>query len=253
MPLPLEGPRPLSPLEREAVELVFWDSIDPCNVYLTVLPVITVQGKSKRTASYSSGQITIDRSKFPYTDALGIKSRRAKTDIFKPGNMKYLSTLIHECTHHWQSTYGRYKWSGVDEKLRSHFTLKELTELHPLNHKWEDERNPHYKEDPNKQDILNLLKEQHASAAQVYFVIAWQLEYSSDSLVDLTTSSGEPDVGRVERYHRIDDIKFARRDDPNPPDDCNAAPPGRRVSRDCAMSIANDFNVFLDELRLWGG
>ena len=33
MPLPLEGPRPLSPLEREAVELVFEDSLDRCDVY----------------------------------------------------------------------------------------------------------------------------------------------------------------------------------------------------------------------------
>ena len=36
MPLPLEGPRPLSPLEREAFRLVFWDSLDPCDVYVAV-------------------------------------------------------------------------------------------------------------------------------------------------------------------------------------------------------------------------
>lgn len=37
MPLAMEGPRPLSPLELEAFRLVFWDSIDPCDVYVAVI------------------------------------------------------------------------------------------------------------------------------------------------------------------------------------------------------------------------
>ena len=91
------GPRVLSPLERDAFNLVFWESIDEWDINLTIAEVDTPGSK----AGYSrNGNIRIDAADFPYTDALDINSTRANTDIFKPGNMEYLCTLIHECTHH---------------------------------------------------------------------------------------------------------------------------------------------------------
>ena len=252
--LELQGPRPLSPLEQDAVRLVFEDSIDPCDVFLTVYE----ERRGNAGGYRGDGNLRLNRSAFGYADALNIDSTRANTDIFKPGNMKYLSTLIHECTHEWQSVYGRYQWRGPSEVKPAlyTFTISELTELYPLKHKWEDERNPYYKKDPNnpnKKGMLNLLKEQHASAASVYFVIAWQLEYSSDRLVNLTTNSGEPNVGRVERYHEIAAIPNPNPLDPIPPDDsCAAAPPGRRVSRGCAERLSDSFVPYLVELRSGG-
>ena len=252
MPLPLEGPRPLSPLEREAVDLVFEDSIDPCDVYLTVLPVIE-HAVGSTAASYAEGQIKINRSKFLHTDALNIKSRRAKTDIFKLANMSYLSRVIHECTHHWQSVHNKYTNRGPYENAPHKFSWEELQTLRFMKaqHKL-GPLNPGSEHPPEPHELLN---EQHASAAQVYFVIAWQLEHSSDHLVNLTFRSTEEDrVGPVERYYRIHAIPHAKTFKPDVPFDlCDPVPPGRRVSRECAMDIANDFNVFLKDLRRWGG
>ncbi len=238
MPLTMEGPRPLSPLEREAFRLVFWDSIDPCDVYVIVVEDIehTVPGTA---ADYGGGRIRISRSKFPYTDALGIDSTLANTDIFKPGNMNYLSRLIHECTHHWQSIYKKYTWRGPsDAKSAPYgFSWKELQILAFIR-----DQNT-YLQDPEKfpEAHHELLKEQHASAAQVYFIIQWQLEHSSDPLVNLTYAWGGPDerVGPVERYSEISDRAVRGQSGP-------------WVSRADARGLSSHFNAYLVDLRSGG-
>lgn len=248
MGLQVQGPRPLSPLEQDAVRLVFCGSLNPCDLYVTIYD--DRRSEANRGSNRDGGNIRINRYKFKYADALNLNSTRANTDIFKPGNMDYLSTLIHESTHQWQWDYKRYQWSGPEDvkPLPYTFTREELTEV-PPSRKWWDQ-NPY----PNKDlDNLNLLKEQHASAAQVYFVIAWQLEYSSDGLVNLTTSNEWTRVGLVKRYHEIAAIPSAHPFDPVPPDDsCDAAPPGRRVSRGCAERLSNHFGRYLVELRSGG-
>ena len=230
MPLPLEGPRPLSPLEQEAFRLVFWDSIDPCDVYVTVFDDIYKEG-----GYYSgAGSIQINRSKF--LDAnLHMNSTHTNTDILKPANIRCLSTLIHECTHHWQWTHKRYQWSGPgDVKTLYAFTRNELTEV-PPSRKWWDQ-NPW----PNKDlDMLNLLKEQHAAAAQVYFVIKWQLEHLPEgSDVNLSYKKLNR-VGTVDRYHEI-----RKRDNDND---------GQLiVSRDIAEDLTHHFSAYLVDLRSGG-
>ena len=240
MPLPLEGPRPLSPLEREAFRLVFWDSIDPCDVYVTVIEKIEHTVKNA-VATYSNGGIKFGRSRFPYTDALNIDSTLANTDIFKPGNMNYLSRLIHEATHHWQSVYKKYDWRGPPDTGVYYFSKKELETLKFIKEEHPDLREPH----KFKEEYDELLKEQHASAAQVYFVIAWQLEYSSDRLVNLTMGSDrERRVGPVHRYYEIAAIPTAHPHDP--------VPPGRWVSRGDAEGLSNHFSAYLVDLRSGG-
>ena len=238
MPLAMEGPRPLSPLEREAVELVFEGSIDPCDVHVTVFD------DPDRDGGYYSGDghIEINRSTFWEAD-LHLKSAHGNTDILKLANIRCLSTLIHECTHYWQTAYLRYKWAGPSPSQYK-FTLKELTELHPLKHKYE-EINTWFAE-LGRKDILNLLKEQHASAAQVYFMIAWQLKHlPKDSDVNLShpppNSRPRPPnyVGSLHRYHEIPKL-----DDDND---------GRLfVSRDVAEDLAYHFSAYLVELRSGG-
>ena len=78
MPLAMEGPRPLSPLEREAFRLVFWDSIDPCDVYVSVFDDIYREG------GYYSGAGSIQINRSTFLDAnLHMNSTHANTDILK--------------------------------------------------------------------------------------------------------------------------------------------------------------------------
>ena len=196
MPLAMEGTRVLSPLEREAVKLVFEDAIDPWDISLTVVESFEPRqlwAAAKLPQAVSTydgdGKIRINRSAFPYTDALHINSTRADTEIFKPGNVRYLSTLIHECTHYWQEVYGQHEGpvSHVNAPYRS------------ANHRFTDEQ-------LLKRDVPELSAEQHASAAQVYFVIEWQLRYQPDgSNVNLTSRSPDPErnVGPVDRFNEI--------------------------------------------------
>ena len=99
MGLEVQGPRPLSPLEREAVDLVFDGSIDPCDVHLTVMEYIQHTVQNVAADYIKGGIIRIGRSKFLHTDALDINSTLENTDKFKPANMNYLCRVIHEwCT-----------------------------------------------------------------------------------------------------------------------------------------------------------
>ena len=204
MPLEVQGPRPLSPLERDAVKLVFWDSIDPCDFYLTVLEDIehTVPGTVATTTD--GGGIKIKGPAFTDTDALDINSTRTNVDIFKPANMNYLSRVIHECTHHWQGVHEKYEWRGPGGVATPYgFSWQELQTL-----KFLREQNQYILE-PEKfpEEHHELLKEQHVSAAQVYFVIEWQLRYQpKGSDVNLTSQSpnSEDNVVPVDRFHDID-------------------------------------------------
>ncbi len=188
MPLTMEGTRVLSPLERDAVQLVFKNAIDPWDISLTVVESfeprqLWAAAKLPQAGSTydGDGKIRINRSAFPHTDALHINSTRGNTDEFKPANMHYLSTLIHECTHYWQEVYGRHTFY----KNFYDFTQDQLL----------------------KRDVPELSANQHASAAQVYFLIDWQLENRpKGSNVNLTSQSPDPahNVGPVDRFEKID-------------------------------------------------
>ena len=187
MALPLEGTRVLSPLERDAVNLVFQKSIDPWDISLTIVEEIP----SVVSTYHGGGKIRINKSALPHTQALNINSTfkyldltheppdSEQTEPFRPGNMHYLSTLIHECVHYWQELY------GVCTDPEGH-------------------RNPLYDFTHAQLQQRDLSEEQHASAGQVYFLLAWQLCNQPDGYnVDLTTQPPNR-VGPADRYNLID-------------------------------------------------
>ena len=207
MPLEVQGPRQLSPLEDEVVTFVFERNPPPGvertiivqDILLEIVDDIPVLGKVVST--YRNGLITINRSALPHTQALNQNSTRTRvypsdgtfqrTDLFSPGNLHYLSTLIHGCAHHWQEKYDLFTDPG---------------------HKWD----PPYDFSQEQLKNLDLFSEQHASAAQIYFLIEWQLRYrrspgNGKKYLDLTSQSWDrsKNVGPVDRYTRmLDDEKF---------------------------------------------
>ncbi len=174
---------------------------------------------------HRGGTITISRSAFPYTQALNINSTRSyldptagsfqRTEPFRPGNMHYLSTLIYECTRHWQWAYDRRADYRHGYGSRHHFTKEQL----------QAENRP------------ALSGERHASAAQVFFLIEWQIRYKG-GLVDLTSAPQDSEfyVGPVDRYDEI----AVKEHDEN----------GRRiVKNERAKKLNSAFNWYLYELR----
>lgn len=236
MPLPLEGPRPLSPLEREAVGLVFWDSIDLCGVYVSV----TDYQKAQAGGYSDHGHFRLGRDELPYAN-LHKNSSSADRDILAPANIACLSTLIHECVHHWQSVYMKYTERGPYEPVPYDFSWEELQTLTFRKDQHDVVLPKPQKPLPEPHDVR---KEQFASMAQVYFIIAWQLRHSSDPLVNFTKGTGKKSsVGPIDRYHEIKVMV--------------EPPPGEYpsevwVSRKVAGDIIYHFNPYLVELRSGG-
>ena len=245
MGLTVRARRKLSNLERAAIDLVFGDiSKSPeerdelfeegglfheLRIEI-VSEKLGADGKHWR-GSYGDNTITIAIDRHQCADALTHSSALGNEDILKPGNMEYLNTFIHEATHHWQHFNSRYQWRGPGGTNIYNFNQKELIESPPLKPKWE---NAHPKDkELSKRNLLNLLSEQHASAAATWFIIGWQLKYASN-YVDLTTKFGAS-VGTVERYEKINEIKHdgAR----------------RWVTKDKAIMLASAFDIVLAELR----
>ncbi len=206
MPLVVQGPRSFSPLERDAFDLVFWDSINVADLEIQI--VESLEGAFARY-DRANRRVRIAANQFPHTDNLNTNSYRGNTDEFKPGNMWYLNTLIHECTHDWQAEKNLFM-----APLKGEYSF-------------------------TREDLLSLFlgREQHASAAATWFVIGWQLQYSSND-VNLTTWAEETKVGTVNRYRRIHNIPHSQ-----------AEPRQRILSQSEAVPIANDFVRLLNHLR----
>ena len=221
--LRVQGARTLSDLEQDAFDLVFGDSITPPKIEIVEhIPHTADTGGAAGKYDSARDVVVLARDRHIYTEDLNGNSTRANTDIFKPGNMKFLNTFIHECTHHWQILKNRYGEAGPSPS-RYDFTREEL-------------RN------------LNLLKEQHASAAATWFVIGWQIEYRDEEvepMINLTEKPEENNVGKVFRYAEIDRI---------PHDLSNSRYPGRWVPRESeedlsAEDLSAHFTPLLTELR----
>ena len=199
--LEAQGPRELSSMEREAVNLMFRGKIDTSVIELEIVEwidpdevraeYINVEtrdaGEVVVSAYDGNGKIRISKSAFPHTQALDGDSAvdgSGWVNPFSPGNMHYLSTLIHECTHYWQEKYGRHADRGFNEPPVYRFNWKQL--IH--------------------RDVPTLSPEQHASAVQIVFLIEWQLHLRKGSKVYLTSRSKFPaeNVGPVDRFERID-------------------------------------------------
>ena len=215
MPLAMEGTRVLSPLERDAVNLVFQGTIDPRDIALEIIESVPEKQGAKYTnvetrngarvavsAYYGSGTIRISRSALPHTQALNINSTRRYLDLndkrgeltnqFRPGNMHYLSTLIHECTHYWQEEFNRHAFKGFNKPPVYDFMWEQL----------------------KQRDVPDLSPEQHASAVQVSFLSDWQSKHQPKGAdVNLTSRSKDPaeNVGPVDRLLNIDGTTYILR------------------------------------------
>ncbi len=232
MPLEVQGPRELSPLEKDALYIVFGtpeQGIAPSELQLEVVESIggpggqglrnidqemaapSIQGGSLQEILFgrikqvsvdstydSSGLITISRSAFPHTDDLHERSTFRNTKKLKPANIHYLSTFIYQCTRYWQWVYDRRRTPIRNSGSAYHFTTSQLI----------------------KDNFPELVAERHASAAQVYFVLAWQVRHAPWTRIeghrkfaDIDLTSGPPDneqsVGPVDRYDEIVRIKRA--------------------------------------------
>ena len=226
--LRVHGPRRLSPLEKDAVRLVFGNSGSFTDVKIRdkirIQFVWEIDGQPKWRGSQGDGLIKISIKNHPYTDFLNHSSTRGTVDIFKPGNMQYLNTFIHECTHWWQEDNDRYQYSASGGLERYNFDFDEL------------------------QDLTFPDKEAHASAAGTWFVIGWQLEYRDvevEPMINLTASPVAHRVGTANRYSVIRDI-------PNAPS--NSEYSGRWVPRESeeelsAEDLSSHFTTVLEELR----
>ena len=163
-------------MEKAAVDLVFWESHKPeekrifNELKISFVPDL---GPGMR-GNYANNRIKISIRKFPCTDKMNRTSTIENTDIFKPGNMQYLNTLIHECTHHWQAhsnrdipTFGEYDFTK------------------------------------NQMMFWDLDREGHASAIATWFIIEWQRKFAYGDKVNLTTKPPGHSVGTVDRYDQI--------------------------------------------------
>lgn len=222
MGLTIHGPRRLSQLEKDVVLMVFDGSSSFTSqkirdaIRVQIVPEIVYANGEIGEGSQANGLIKISKSQHLFTDDLDHSNTRHNTDIFKPGNMYYLNTLLHEVTHWWQKDQDRYT-----------------------------NRVPTYTFDYNELCSLDFnCKEQHASAAATWFNLGWQLEYrDGDEHVDLTHAPRFKDehVGKVDRYSEIGEIPTQS--------GSNNPPAGRHVTRAKARELSDDFNALLNELR----
>ena len=186
MGLTPHGPRELSNLERAAVDLVFWAYIGSDKEIEQMFDDLRIShvrdlGPGIR-GLYGNNHISISIRQHSCTDNLNYNSALGNTDIFKPGNMCYLNTFIHECTHHWQIRKNRFpqRFGEYD------FTKNQLM-------------------------FWDLDKEGHASAAATWFIMEWQLKYAYGDEVNLTTKPPGHSVGTVDRYGEIKKIPHGER------------------------------------------
>ena len=251
MALRHHGPRKLSNLEKAALDLVFEAYPIPRNNEKkeTIFDTLTVShlpvSKSLDRGSLLERHIRIGIETHRCADDLGYCSALGNTDILKPGNLDYLNTFVHECTHHWQTANETYKWRGPPNTGLYGFTQQELEEM-----KFLKADNPYIEESEREkfpEEHHQLLREQHASAVATWFVIAWQLKYTrvgETKEIDLTTGGLGHSVGTVDRYYGIKNWK-------PPPEIKNWKPPGpgRWVPRQEAKRLASHFKQVIDELR----
>ena len=153
--LQTEAPRPLSPLEAEAINFMFQGSINPNDLTIQIVHNLFGGGYA---GSYSSvnKQIKIDSK---YYEGMGLHANSTTSGdlVLSHDVITYLSILIHEATHHWQAEYGGWTKPkiGAAGKNLYRFDFDELSSL-------------------------NLGNEQFASAVSNAFILKWQLDHGTE-------------------------------------------------------------------------
>ena len=157
------GLRALSPLETEALNLIFKGTINADQFELTMDP--TIKGRGSFGGLNEEGKFDV-RIHPDFYAGLDGNSSLANTEVLDPDIIKALGIFIHESTHAWQFTYKAFRRPA------------------PL-------RTPppgggdYYGFNTFELATLQLGKEQHASAVQAYFHIFWQLKRGA-TIIDLS-------------------------------------------------------------------
>ncbi len=156
--LQTEAPRPLSPLEADAINSVFQGSINPAGLRIQII-------HTSNRGSYDHSQKLIKVREDLY-DAAGLSanSTASAVNVLSHAVIDYLSTVIHEAMHSWGRVYGGfdgYKYNilyGV-KYTNYGFSFAELR-------------------------ALDLGREQSASAVASAFILKWQLDHGAE-VIDL--------------------------------------------------------------------
>ena len=233
-PIPLQAERPLNELEKAAIDLVFKDSpsFSPTMLANTVRVKVeneglTPDGDSKR-GDQANGIITIYRGYFRWGDAIDANSTVGNTDIFKPGNLDFLNTFMHEAAHWWQEHQNRYRIHLPPSEIES------TTDPKRYDFDYDQLR-----------DLAFDDKEAHASAVATWFIIAWQLEHRPvDQLINVTNRGvfGRFHVGTLTRYSEIAKINFLGNRATSPP-------LGTWITRADAEQLACHFKPLIEEIQ----
>ena len=229
--LALQADRLLNDLEKAAIDLVFKGSPSFSPTMLSSTVRVNVEEEwilpdgGRADGSQGNGVITIYRSKHIFTDA--IDANTGLVNIFKPGNLFYLNTFIHEAAHWWQDHQHRYQ-------------------IHLQNPETTAER---YDFDYYQlRDLAFDDQEAHASAVATWFIIAWQLEHRpDDQLINLTQKGRHRDehVGKMNRYTEIAKIAFRGTSATN----VTSPPVGTWITREDAEQLACHFKPLIEEVR----
>ena len=100
--LQTEAPRPLSPLEAEAINFMFQGSINPAGLQIQITHM-------RHRGSYSHSEKLI-RVREDLYDVAGLSpdSMASADNVLSPAVIDYLSTVVHEAMHHWSREYGGF-------------------------------------------------------------------------------------------------------------------------------------------------
>ncbi len=154
--LQTEAPRPLSPLEVSAINFMFQGSINPAELRIQITHI------NKGRGFYYNDEKLIQISEDLY-DAAGLSANSiASADIvLSPAVIDYLSTVVHEGVHAWQSVHGGFDGYrvGANGKVMYGFNFAQLA-------------------------ALDLAREQSASAVASAFILKWQLHHGAE-VIDL--------------------------------------------------------------------
>lgn len=158
-----DGLRALSPLETEALNLIFKGTINADQFELTMDP--TIKGRGAFRGLNEEGKFDV-RIHPDFYAGLDGNSSLANTDVLDPDIINALGIFIHESTHAWQRTYKAFRRPA------------------PLRTPPPD-GGDYYGFNTFELATLQLGREQHASAVQAYFHIFWQLKRGA-TIIDLS-------------------------------------------------------------------
>ena len=230
--LALQEERLLNDLEKAAIDLVFKDSpsFSPTMLSSTVRAKVEEEWilpmGNKAHGSQNNGVITIYRGKHTFTDPIDADSTVGPA-MFKPGNLYYLNTFMHEAAHWWQEHQNRYRINLQNPNTtaeRYDFDYYQLRDL-----AFDDQ-------------------EAHASAVATWFIIAWQLEHRpADQLINLTDKGRHRDeaVGKMTRYTEIANIAHRATSGTN----VTSPPVGTWITREDAEQLACHFKPLIEEIQ----